>query len=62
MALASRGGTALPIWVYLGTSLSHIPSSGFPALRGPPVVLGPQKRWWSGNVWSLAHSLTLSAL
>ena len=32
-----------------------------PEFSPHPSFLGQRKRWQSGNVWSLAHSLTLSA-
>ena len=43
MASPNRGGTALPICVYFGTSRDQVPSLGFPARRSPPVVRAPQK-------------------
>ena len=47
---ASITGTALPICVYRGTSLSQIPKLGSPARRRPPVVRGPLNSYQSGNV------------
>ena len=55
-------GTAFPIWVYFGNSLSKIDSLGFPALLIPPVVLLPANKYQSGNVCNLAHSLTVNDL
>ena len=55
-------GTAFPICVYFGNSLSKIDSLGFPALLIPPVVLLPANKYQSGNVCNLAHSLTVNDL
>ena len=57
MAFAINGGTAFPIWVYFGTSLSHDSSFDFP----PALV----RRWFDCHRKCvcqekiyLAHSLT----